>query len=207
MSTDKAKPFTLPPLPYVETALEPVISARTMSFHYEKHHKGYVDTLNTLVAGTDYADMSLEDVIKASFKKKGADEAATKIFNNSAQIWNHTFFWNSLKPNGSKPSGDVAKAVEGNFQSLDNFYAKFTEAALGQFGSGWVWLVKSGDKVELKKTPNAETPVAEGGKALLVVDVWEHAYYLDYQNRRKDFVEAVLKGLLNWDFANENWGA
>jgi Fe-Mn family superoxide dismutase len=203
MSIVKVKPFELPPLPYVETALEPVISGRTMSFHYEKHHKGYVDTLNKLVPDTDYADMSLEEVIQQSHKKK-SDEKAQKIFNNAAQIWNHTFFWSSMKPKGGTPDGKIAKLVEQEFQSYDGFVTKFTEAATGQFGSGWVWLVSKGGKLAIEKKPNAETPIAEGGHPLLVVDVWEHAYYLDYQNRRKDFVEAVIKNLLNWDFANEN---
>lgn len=200
----KAQPFTLPPGPYVETALEPFISGRTMSFHYEKHHKGYVDKLNKLVTGTEYADNKLVDVIKDTFKKKDTDAAAGKIFNNAAQVWNHTFFWRCMKPKGEKPEGEVARLIERDFKSHEGFVTQFGEAAEGQFGSGYIWLVLAAGKLVLEKKPNAVNPLAEGKTALFTVDIWEHAYYLDYQNRRKDFVEALLMNIVNWDFVNEN---
>jgi Fe-Mn family superoxide dismutase len=191
----------LPPLPYAEDALAPVISAQTMSFHYGKHHKAYVDNLNKLVAGTDLADTPLEKVIAASAGK--ADKAG--VFNNAAQIWNHTFFWNSLKPGGGgSPGGAVGKAVESAFGSQENFRKEFANAAVTQFGSGWAWLVADKGKLRIVKTGNAETPITQGLTPLLTIDVWEHAYYLDYQNRRADFVAAVIDKLLNWDFAAAN---
>jgi Fe-Mn family superoxide dismutase len=191
----------LPPLPYAEDALAPVISAQTMSFHYGKHHKAYVDNLNKLVAGTDLADTPLEKVIAASAGK--SDKAG--IFNNSAQVWNHTFFWNSMKPGGGgTPGGAVGKAVEAAFGSHENFRKEFANAAVTQFGSGWAWLVADKGKLRIVKTGNAETPITQGLTPLLTVDVWEHAYYLDYQNRRADFVAAVIDKLLNWDFAASN---
>jgi Fe-Mn family superoxide dismutase len=191
----------LPPLPYAEDALAPVISAQTMSFHYGKHHKAYVDNLNKLVAGTDLADTPLEKVIAASAGK--ADKAG--VFNNAAQIWNHTFFWNSLKPGGGgTPGGAVGKAVEAAFGSQENFRKEFANAAVTQFGSGWAWLVADKGKLRIVKTGNAETPITQGLTPLLTIDVWEHAYYLDYQNRRADFVAAVIDKLLNWDFAATN---
>ncbi|RPI15551.1 MAG: superoxide dismutase [Lysobacterales bacterium] len=191
----------LPPLPYAEDALAPVISAQTMSFHYGKHHKAYVDNLNKLVAGTDLADTPLEKVIAAAAGK--ADKAG--VFNNAAQIWNHTFFWNSLKPGGGgTPGGAVGKAVESAFGSQENFRKEFANAAVTQFGSGWAWLVADKGKLRIVKTGNAETPITQGLTPLLTIDVWEHAYYLDYQNRRADFVAAVIDKLLNWDFAAAN---
>jgi len=191
----------LPPLPYAQDALAPVISAETLSFHYGKHHKAYVDNLNKLVAGTELADTPLEKVIAATAGKP--DKAG--MFNNAAQIWNHTFFWNSLKPNGGgAPTGAVAKGIEAAFGSFDNFKKEFANAAMTQFGSGWAWLVADKGTLKVVKTPNAETPLMSGLTPLVTIDVWEHAYYLDYQNRRADFVSAVIDKLLNWEFANAN---
>ena len=191
----------LPPLPYAQDALAPVISAETLSFHYGKHHKAYVDNLNKLVAGTDLSETPLETLIKSVAGKP--DKAG--VFNNAAQVWNHTFFWNSMKPNGGgAPTGAVAKAIDASFGSYDNFKKEFSNAAMTQFGSGWAWLVADKGQLRIAKTPNAETPLTTGQTALLTVDVWEHAYYLDYQNRRADFVAAVIDKLLNWEFANAN---
>ncbi|MGB5064218.1 MAG: superoxide dismutase [Candidatus Competibacter sp.] len=196
-------PFTLPPLPYANNALEPAISARTIGFHYGKHHQGYVNNLNKLVAGTPLADQPLEAVIKAT-----ATPDQTVIFNNAAQIWNHTFYWNSLRPKGGgKPSGALAEMIDKSFGGFEQFKTEFAKAATSQFGSGWAWLVKDGDKLAVVKTGNADTPLVHGQKPLLTVDVWEHAYYLDYQNRRADYVTAVLDGLINWDFAAQNLAA
>jgi Fe-Mn family superoxide dismutase len=191
----------LPPLPYAQDALAPVISAETMSFHYGKHHKAYVDNLNKLVAGTDLADAPLEKVIAAVAGK--ADKVG--IFNNAAQTWNHTFFWNSLKPGGGgAPSGAMATAIDASFGSLENFRKELSNAAMTQFGSGWAWLVAEQGKLRVAKTGNAETPLTSGATPILTIDVWEHAYYLDYQNRRADFVAAVIDKLLNWEFASAN---
>jgi Fe-Mn family superoxide dismutase len=191
----------LPPLPYAQDALAPVISAETLSFHYGKHHKAYVDNLNKLVAGTDMSETPLEALIKSVAGKP--DKAG--VFNNAAQVWNHTFFWNSMKPNGGgAPAGAVAKAIDASFGSYENFKKEFSNAAMTQFGSGWAWLVADKGQLKIAKTPNAETPLTTGQSALLTVDVWEHAYYLDYQNRRADFVAAVIDKLLNWEFANSN---
>ena len=193
-------PFKLPPLPYAENALEPVISARTIGFHYGKHHQGYVNNLNKLVTGTPLADQPLEAVVKAT-----ANPDQTAIFNNAAQVWNHTFYWNSLKPKGGgKPTGALAEMIDKSFGGFEQFKAEFAKAATGQFGSGWAWLVKDGDKLAVVKTGNADNPLVHGQKPLLTVDVWEHAYYLDYQNRRAEYVTAVLDGLINWDFAAQN---
>ncbi|APV51970.1 superoxide dismutase [Betaproteobacteria bacterium GR16-43] len=199
MNAKVSGPFTLPSLPWDEAALDPVISARTMSFHYGKHHKAYVDKLNELAAGTKYAEMPLEQVIVAAAK----DESAKKIFNNAAQIWNHTFFWNALKPGGGgKPNGEVAGAIDAAFGSPDAFKKKFAQAAVDQFGSGWAWLVVKDGKLSITSTSNAGTPITDGITPLLTIDVWEHAYYLDYQNKRPDFANAVIDKLVNWDFAN-----
>ena len=194
-----APAFTLPALPYAQEALEPYISARTMGFHYAKHHQAYVDNLNKLVAGTPWAAGSpLEKVISESAGL--ADKAA--VFNNAAQAWNHAFFWKSMKPGGGGlPSGRLMDAIGKSFGSFDTFKEAFTAAAVAQFGSGWVWLVQDGAELKIVKTSNADTPVAHGQTAILTCDVWEHAYYLDYQNRRKDFVEAFLDHLANWEFA------
>jgi Fe-Mn family superoxide dismutase len=196
-----AEPFALPPLPYADTALAPVISAQTISFHYGKHHKAYVDNLNKLVPSTDLEGRTLEEIIVATAGKP--DKAG--VFNNAAQVWNHTFYWNCLKPNGGgAPTGELAKKIDAAFGSFDNFRKEFANAALTQFGSGWAWLVAEGDAVKLVKTGNAEVPFTKGQRPLLTIDVWEHAYYLDYQNRRADYANAVIDKLLNWDFAAAN---
>ncbi len=193
----------LPALPYADNGLDPVISANTISFHYGKHHKTYVDNLNKMVVGTEFADLSLEDVIKGSAGK--ADKAA--IFNNSAQIWNHTFYWNGLKPNGGgEPPAALKQMIESSFASVDECKKEFAAAAVSQFGSGWAWLVADGGKLKIVKTGNAEVPFTSGLKPLLTIDVWEHAYYLDYQNRRADYVNAILDKLINWEFALKNAG-
>ena len=191
--------FQLPPLPYAQDALAPYISAKTMSFHYGKHHQAYVDNLNKLIAGTAWAGQPLDKIIRET--TGAADKAA--VFNNAAQVWNHTFFWQSMKAGGGvKPTGRLLKHIEKSFQSFDEFKKAFMTAALAQFGSGWAWLVQEGETLKIIKTSNADTPVAHGQTALLACDVWEHAYYLDYQNRRKDFVEAFLDSLANWEFAD-----
>ena len=196
-------PVALPPLPYGESALAPVISANTIGFHYGKHHKGYVDNLNKLIAGTPMADQSLEQIVKASAGQ--ADK--TVIFNNAAQVWNHTFYWNSLKPGGGgEPPAALRERMVASFGSVDACKKELAAASMGQFGSGWAWLVRDGDKLKVVRTPNAETPLTSASKPLLTIDVWEHAYYLDYQNRRADYVAALLDKLVNWDFANQNWG-
>jgi len=190
--------FQLPPLPYPQDALAPHLSAKTMSFHYGKHHQAYVDNLNKLAAGTPWAGQPLAKIIRES--AGAADKAA--VFNNAAQVWNHTFFWQSMKAGGGgKPTGRLLKQIDKSFQSFDEFKKAFAAAALAQFGSGWAWLIQEGDALKIVKTSNADTPVAHGQTALLTCDVWEHAYYLDYQNRRKDFVEAFLNHLVNWEFA------
>ena len=197
-------PFTLPPLPYPDDALSPAISAQTIGFHYGKHHQGYVNKLNELVAGTPLADQPLEAVIKATV----GQSAQTAIFNNAAQVWNHTFYWRSLRPKGGgKPDGALAELITKSFGDYDQFKAEFAKIAASQFGSGWAWLVKEDDKLTVTKTGNADTPIAHGQQPLLTIDVWEHAYYLDYQNRRADYVAAVLDRLINWDFAARNLSA
>ncbi len=196
--------FTLPPLPYDKSALEPHISARTLEFHHGKHHQAYVTKTNELVAGTELENKSLEDVIVAAWEKKNQ-----ALFNNSAQVWNHTFFWNCMKPSGGgKPSGALAKQIEADFGSFEKFAEEFKNAGVTQFGSGWAWLVadKSG-KLSVTKTPNAELPLVTGNTAILTCDVWEHAYYLDYQNRRPDFLATFLDKLANWEFAASNYEA
>jgi len=204
MPLDKGKNgFALSPLPYAEEALAPVISAKTISFHYGKHHKAYVDKLNELIEGTAYAEMSLEDIVKKSAK----DAKAKKIFNNAAQAWNHDFYWNSMTARGGMPSGKIIDALDASFGGLEEFKKAFKTAAVEQFGSGWAWLVaKNGGKLAIETTSNADTPIAHGKKPLLVADVWEHAYYLDYQNRRPDHVQAWLDKLVNWSFAEKNLG-
>jgi Fe-Mn family superoxide dismutase len=193
--------FTLPPLPYAENALDPVISANTLGFHHGKHHKAYVDNLNNLIKGSELEGQSLEAIIQATAGKP--DKAG--IFNNAAQVWNHTFYWNCLRPGGGgKPTGRVAQLIDQGFGSYDNFKKEFAQTCVTQFGSGWGWLVVEGGALKLQKTGNADTPIAKGGKPLLTIDVWEHAYYLDYQNRRPDHVNAVIDKLLNWNFANDN---
>ena len=193
--------YVLPPLPYAENALEPVISEKTISFHYGKHHKGYVDNLNKLIVGTEFAGLTLEKIISQTAGK--ADKAA--IFNNASQAWNHTFYWNSLTPNGGgQPPAALKTKIEASFGTVDACKKELAAAATTQFGSGWAWLVLDGDKLKVVKTSNADSPLTKGLKPLLVIDVWEHAYYLDYQNRRADYVNAVLDKLINWSFAADN---
>lgn len=194
--------FTLPELPYSRDALAPHISEETLNFHYGKHHQAYVTNLNGLVEGTDLADKSLEEVVKIS----GADKSKAGIFNNAAQIWNHTFYWHSMKPNGGgKPTGKVAELIERDLGGYDNFVKEFKQAGATQFGSGWAWLSYKGGKLVISKTPNAETPLTEDGTTpLLTMDVWEHAYYLDFQNRRPDYIDTFINKLINWDFVNQN---
>ena len=196
--------FELPALPYDQGALEPHISGNTLSFHYGKHHQTYVNNLNNLVKDTPLADKSLEDIIKETAGK--ADKAG--VFNNAAQVWNHTFYWNSMKPNGGgSPSGKLSDAINSAFGSLDKFAEEFSQAAATQFGSGWAWLVSDGGSLKVTKTPNAETPIMSGSaKPLITIDVWEHAYYLDYQNRRPDYIKTWLEKVVNWDFAASNLG-
>lgn len=195
--------FQLPPLPFKEDALEPHISARTISFHYGKHHQGYVNKLNELIEGTHYTDCSLEEIICCSAK----DPKKVAIFNNAAQAWNHTFYWNSLSPKGGgQPKGSLKRKIEEDFGSFDKFAELFKQAGASQFGSGWAWLVQDAyGTLQIIKTPNADLPLIHDQKALLTCDVWEHAYYLDYQNRRPDYIDVFLKHLANWDFAQENF--
>jgi len=195
-------PFTLPELPFAKNALEPHMSSRTFDFHYGKHHAGYVKKLNAGIDGTKFADMSLVDIIRAT--AKGGEN--TGVFNNAAQTWNHTFFWNSMSPNGGgEPTGALADKIQASFGSLDNFKDKFADAAASQFGSGWAWLVENNGQLEIWTTSNAKTPITEDGvKPLITLDVWEHAYYLDYQNGRPDFIRAFLDHLINWEFAARN---
>ncbi|MBD1927958.1 superoxide dismutase [Trichocoleus sp. FACHB-90] len=197
--------FELPPLPYDQDALESSgMSARTLEFHYGKHHAAYVNTLNNLVKDTELADKSLEEIIKATYK--ASDKAA--IFNNAAQVWNHTFYWNGIKPNGGgNPSGELAEKINASFGSLDKFKEEFKTAGGTQFGSGWAWLIKDGDTLKVAKSPNAENPIAYGQTPLLTMDVWEHAYYLDYQNSRPNFMQNFVDHLINWDFVAQNLSA
>jgi Fe-Mn family superoxide dismutase len=193
-------PFQLPALPWQENALEPVISARTIGLHHGKHHAAYVKKLNELVAGTRYAEMPLEQVIAAT----AGNPESVKIFNNAAQAWNHTFFWNSLRePGDDAPPRAIEKLIQDSFGGLAQFKEKLAQVAVDQFGSGWAWLVVRGNRLEVMSTSNAQTPITQGATPLLNVDVWEHAYYLDYENRRPEFVKAVIDRLLNWRFAAE----
>jgi Fe-Mn family superoxide dismutase len=193
----------LPELPYAKDALAPHISERTLEFHHGKHHASYVTKANKLIEDTPLAKKSLEDIVKGA----AGDPDSAGLFNNAAQVWNHTFFWNSLSPSGGgQPSGTIGKRIDADFGSFDKFREAFQTAATTQFGSGWAWLIEDKGKLSVIKTANADTPVAHGQKALLTVDVWEHAYYLDYQNRRPDFVRTFLEKLANWEFAESNLG-
>lgn len=197
-------PFELPPLPYPKDALAPHISASTLEFHHGKHHQAYVTNLNNLTKDTALASQSLEEVIAAV----AGDAAKVGIFNNAAQVWNHTFYWSCMKPaGGGKPTGAVAAALDQAFGSYEKFAEEFKNACVTQFGSGWGWLVSEGGSLKVVKTPNADLPLAHGQKALLTCDVWEHAYYLDYQNRRPDYVQTFLDHLINWDFVAKNLSA
>jgi len=195
-----APAFSLPALPYAQDALAPYISARTMEFHYSKHHQAYVDNLNKLVAGTPWgtAGTPLEKVVVESAGRPDK----TAVFNNAAQAWNHEFFWKSMKPGGGgKPAGRLLDMIEKSFGGVEKFKEAFSAAAVAQFGSGWVWLTQDGGQLKIVATSNADTPIAHGLVPLLTCDLWEHAYYLDYQNRRKDFTQAFLDSLANWEFA------
>jgi Fe-Mn family superoxide dismutase len=188
--------FELPPLPYAQDALAPHMSAETLEYHYGKHHATYVQKLNDAVKGTDDENASLEDII---MKAEGG------LFNNAAQTWNHTFFWNGMSPNGGgQPTGEAADKIGSAFGGYDQFREKLTAAATGQFGSGWAWLVDNGGTLEVMNTANADLPMKHGAKALWTIDVWEHAYYIDYRNARPKFIDAVLDNLINWDFVNQN---
>jgi superoxide dismutase, Fe-Mn family len=191
--------FTLPDLPYAKDALAPYLSQETLEFHHDKHHNAYVTNLNGLIEGTDNAGKSLEDIILA---------ADGPLFNNAAQVWNHTFYWNCMKPGGGDaPAGDLAKAVDAAFGSFEDFKKEFSAAAIGQFGSGWAWLVLENGALKVTKTGNADLPLKHGQTALLTVDVWEHAYYIDYRNLRPKYVETFLTSLVDWDFVTKNWQA
>ena len=184
----------LPPLPWAESALQPHISPETIQYHYGKHHQAYVTNLNKLIEGTAQAQKTLEEIVKSS---EGG------VFNNAAQVWNHTFYWNSIKPGGGgQPKGAVAEAINAAFGGYDKFRQEFANAAATQFGSGWAWLVREGGKLAIKKTPNAETPLTTAAKPILTIDVWEHAYYIDYRNARPKYIDTFLDHLINWDFAN-----
>ncbi len=194
-------PLNLPPLPYAENALEPVISAKTLSFHHGKHHKTYVETANKLVVGTELADRPLEEIVKATAGRSDR----INIFHNAAQAWNHDFYWQSLKPKGGgEPPAALKHKIEESFGSVEACKRELASSAVAQFGSGWAWLVLEGPRLKVVKTADADTPITTGAKPLLTIDVWEHAYYLDYQNKRADHVNAVLDKLLNWEFAAQN---
>ena len=195
--------FAVPTLPWSDDALDPYISAKTISFHYGKHHAAYVTKLNAAVEGTSLAEKSLEEIIRET----AGDSSKKGIFNNAAQTWNHTFFWNSMKPGGGgEPTGDLKAKIDASFGSYAKFEEEFSNAALTLFGSGWTWLVDNGGKLEIVQTFNADTPITGSAKPLMTLDVWEHAYYIDHQNRRPDFIAAFLDHLVNWDFAAKNLG-
>lgn len=196
-------PFELPELPYAKDALAPHMSANTFDFHHGKHLKAYVDNLNKMIDGTPHADKSLEEIVLAAHADKNAG-----LFNNSAQVWNHVFFWNSMKPSGGgAPTGELADRINHAFGSLEKFKEEFKQAGMTQFGSGWAWLTLDNGNLKITKTPNAELPLIHGQKALVTCDVWEHAYYLDFQNRRPDFLSTFLDHLINWDFVAKNLAA
>lgn len=187
--------FPFPPLPFAEDALAPVISAETVQFHYGKHHRKYVDTMNQLLEKEPVQARTLEEVVRA---------ASGKLFNNAAQAWNHDFYWHSLSPKAAAPSATLRKQLERDFGSYQAFVDKLAAAAVGQFGSGWAWLVQKDGKLDVMATPNAETPMARGIRCLLTLDVWEHAYYIDYRNQRERYVQALIEQRLNWEFAEKN---
>jgi Fe-Mn family superoxide dismutase len=194
-------PFELPALPWSSDALDPHVSARTLGFHHGKHHATYVAKLNELIEGSPFTKQSLEEIIKAT----AVDSSKTGIFNNAAQTWNHTFFWNSMRPNGGgEPEGALKNKIVESFGSFEKFRGEFSTKAATLFGSGWTWLAAHGDKLEIVQTAGAGNPMTEGKSPLLTLDVWEHAYYLDYQNRRPDFIKAFFDSLVNWEFAAQN---
>jgi superoxide dismutase, Fe-Mn family len=193
--------IVLPALPWAQSALAPAISENTISFHYGKHHQAYVNNTLKMIAGTELEKASLEEIIK----KTAGRSDQTALFNNAAQVFNHTFYWSSMKPGGGgEPQGKMAEKIKESFGSYQKFVEVFSNAAATQFGSGWAWLVSDGAKLQVVKTPNAETPITTSAKPLITIDVWEHAYYLDYQNRRADYIKAFVEKLLNWDFAEKN---
>lgn len=204
METDRtAMSFKLLPLPYAETALAPVMSARTVEVHHGKHQAGYVEKLNELVAGTAFARMSLEQIIQRTARERTAIE----IFNNASQVWNHDFFWRSMMPaGGGMPTGELGSRLAAEFGSYEQFSEEFVARATRHFGSGWAWLVAEADRLRVVSTPNAESPLIAGQQALLACDIWEHAYYLDCQSDRKSFVQKFLEKLANWEFAAERLG-
>jgi Fe-Mn family superoxide dismutase len=198
MAQPAVKPphFELPPLPFAEDALAPILSAETLSFHYGKHHRKYVDTMNRLLQQNPMRASSLEEVVRA---------ASGKLFNNAAQAWNHDFYWHSLSPRGGRPSDALARQIDKDFGSYERFVDELTARAAGQFGSGWAWLVQHEGRLQVMTTPNAETPMAKGVPCLLTIDVWEHAYYIDYRNQRERYLKELIDKRLNWQFAEENW--
>lgn len=193
--------ITLPELPYPKDALEPYVSAKTLEFHHDKHHNAYVVNANKMLEGTGMENDSQEEIIK----KTAGDQSKAGIFNNVGQVWNHTFYWNCMKKGGGgKPVGEIAERINKDFGSYEKFVEEFKNAGVTQFGSGWAWLVLNGGKLEIMKTLNADNPIAHNMKPLLTADVWEHAYYLDYQNRRPDYLSTFIDNLINWDFVNQN---
>lgn len=201
--------ITLPDLPYDFDALQPIISAATMKLHHGAHHRGYVDKLNALIKGSDLESASLETIVKRSAWQAASDAASRTIFNNAAQAWNHAFYWRSLRPkiSGGKPRGALAARIDTDFGGHQRFGELFKAAAMGVFGSGWAWLIEDGGTLKIKATANADTPIAHGQAPLLVLDVWEHAYYLDYQSRRASYVDGAVDFLLNWEFAERNFAS
>jgi Fe-Mn family superoxide dismutase len=196
---EKKMSISLPNLPFPRNSLEPFLSAKTLEFHHDKHHNGYVQNANKLIAGTDYEKMNAEEIIR----KTAGDISTASIFNNVSQAWNHAFYWQCLKPKGGgKPSRTIDQKIKQDFGSYENFVEEFKAAGSTQFGSGWAWLVIDNDRLEVMKTANADSPVAQGMKPLLTIDVWEHAYYLDYQNRRPDYINTFIDKLINWEFVN-----
>ena len=201
MNAEEATGIAMPELPYAPNSLEPVITANTISYHYGKHHTAYVNNTNKLIAGTIFSGMPLEEIIKATSGKSDY----VSIFNNAAQAWNHNFYWHSLKPKGGGELPDVLKQkIEKSFGSVDKCKEALAQAAAGQFGSGWAWLVADGDTIKVVKTGNADNPMTQNLKPLLTIDVWEHAYYLDYQNKRADYVRGIIDSIINWEFAAAN---
>jgi Fe-Mn family superoxide dismutase len=191
--------LTLPELPYENHSLEPIISSKTLEFHHGKHHQTYVTNVNKLITGTEFEKMDLVEIIKKTVN----DSAKSGIFNNSAQVWNHSFYWNCMKPGGGgKPSGVIKEKIQNDFNDYNDFVEQLKNAGISQFGSGWAWLIIDEGKLKVTRTLNADTPVAQGKKPLLTIDVWEHAYYLDYQNRRADYLTLFIDKLINWDFVN-----
>jgi superoxide dismutase, Fe-Mn family len=200
-ATQTSSSISLPPLPYAQNALAPAISENTISFHYGKHHQAYVNNTLKMISGTEFEKASLEEIIK----KTAGVKDQTSLFNNASQVFNHSFYWNSMKPGGGgEPQGKIAEKIKESFGSYQKFVEAFSNAAATQFGSGWAWLVLDNGKLQIVKTSNADNPLSTSAKPLISIDVWEHAYYLDYQNRRPDYIKAFVEKLLNWDFAEKN---